>query len=106
MSGAAAEFSVAIRSALLQPGLETQGGPAAALSVFTGVGIVPGSDASQEWAELELKVRPTCDIGDIQHPVIIRRGPLHPPSHMLGRRTHDDHHVGNNHTSRCDEQWR
>lgn len=56
MSGAAAEFSVAIRSALLQPQLEDSAPASASLSVYTGVGIVPGSDASQEWAELELKV--------------------------------------------------
>eukprot|EP00873_Tetraselmis_striata_P011091 jgi/Tetstr1/431355/TSEL_021046.t1 len=57
MSGAAAEFSVAIRSALLQPQLEDSAPASASLSVYTGVGIVPGSDASQEWAELELKAK-------------------------------------------------
>ncbi len=43
----AAEFSVAIRSALVHGDC---------VSVFTGNGIVPGSDADEEWQELETKL--------------------------------------------------
>ncbi len=45
----AAEFAVAIRSALLA-GLQ--------LALFAGAGIVPGSDAGREWDENERKVTP------------------------------------------------
>jgi len=43
----AAEFSVAIRSAIVHGDC---------VSVFTGNGIVPGSDADEEWQELETKL--------------------------------------------------
>ena len=65
LSGNAAEFSVAIRSALLRPS-EDGGGAladasgAAVMSVYTGVGIVQGSEPDNEWAELELKVGYLC----------------------------------------------
>jgi isochorismate synthase/2-succinyl-5-enolpyruvyl-6-hydroxy-3-cyclohexene-1-carboxylate synthase/2-succinyl-6-hydroxy-2,4-cyclohexadiene-1-carboxylate synthase/O-succinylbenzoate synthase len=78
VSAGAAEFAVAIRSALVHPPAATaaqldgaaavlqQAGAAAGLqageadtlvSLFAGVGIVRGSDTAQEWAELDLKVR-------------------------------------------------
>lgn len=42
-----AEFCVAIRSGLIRGNT---------LSVYSGAGIVPGSDAAQEWAEVEAKM--------------------------------------------------
>jgi menaquinone-specific isochorismate synthase len=42
-----AEFAVAIRSALVH---------GATISVYTGAGIVPGSNADAEWRELENKL--------------------------------------------------
>jgi isochorismate synthase/2-succinyl-5-enolpyruvyl-6-hydroxy-3-cyclohexene-1-carboxylate synthase/2-succinyl-6-hydroxy-2,4-cyclohexadiene-1-carboxylate synthase/O-succinylbenzoate synthase len=71
----AAEFAVAIRSALIQPPPQQQpaaAGPTAAgigqqaqqqgggrmlVSLYAGVGIVTESDVASEWAELDLKVR-------------------------------------------------
>jgi isochorismate synthase len=65
LSDGAAEFAVAIRSALVQPGGGGGGGGGGgsggkegttAVSLYAGVGIVSGSDTASEWAELDLKV--------------------------------------------------
>ncbi len=75
ISGAGAEFVVAIRSALVQE--EGEKGEAAAalpenpaaagaaagegaahlVSLYAGVGVVAGSDPREEWRELDLKIR-------------------------------------------------
>ncbi|MGL5948633.1 MAG: isochorismate synthase, partial [Aeromonas sp.] len=47
LTAQAAEFSVAIRSALVEP---------AQLTLFAGAGIVQGSQAEAEWAELDNKI--------------------------------------------------
>ena len=52
----ASEFSVAIRSALLQ---------GQTLSLYSGVGLVPGSDADSEWAELDSKLRTVLSLLNI-----------------------------------------
>lgn len=59
VAGGAAEFAVAIRSALQTAVVGDAAAAAthAQLSLFAGVGIVRGSDAAQEWAELDLKAR-------------------------------------------------
>ena len=74
ISGEGAEFVVAIRSALVQPtdasppvstagtsGSETSFGASSGAShevnLFAGVGVVLGSDPSDEWQELDLKIR-------------------------------------------------
>lgn len=54
LTGDSAEFVVGIRSALVQPALGAPGEHDVLL--YSGVGIVPGSDAASEWQELDLKV--------------------------------------------------
>uniref|UniRef100_A0A1D2A6W6 isochorismate synthase n=2 Tax=Auxenochlorella protothecoides TaxID=3075 RepID=A0A1D2A6W6_AUXPR len=64
LGGQGAEFAVAIRSALFVPevqapefpGVQALGPTAMRVALYAGVGIVPGSKASLEWAELDLKV--------------------------------------------------
>jgi isochorismate synthase/2-succinyl-5-enolpyruvyl-6-hydroxy-3-cyclohexene-1-carboxylate synthase/2-succinyl-6-hydroxy-2,4-cyclohexadiene-1-carboxylate synthase/O-succinylbenzoate synthase len=66
MGGGAAEFAVAIRSALAadappSPDADADAGaaapqPPAALSLFAGVGVVRGAAAASEWRELNLKI--------------------------------------------------
>ncbi|MTI12812.1 isochorismate synthase [Sansalvadorimonas verongulae] len=51
-----AELSVAIRSALLQ---------GQTLTLYSGVGLVPGSVADSEWAELDSKLRTVLSLLDI-----------------------------------------
>jgi len=65
ISGAGAEFVVAIRSALVQPDAvspATGSGPSPSaprhdVHLYAGVGVVLGSDPAEEWQELELKTR-------------------------------------------------
>lgn len=52
LSANTSEFVVGIRSALVTPA------PAPRALLYAGVGIVAGSDAAEEWRELELKVAP------------------------------------------------
>lgn len=49
IGGDSAEFAVGIRSGLVS---------GTTLSIYAGAGIVPGSDADQEWAEIENKLSP------------------------------------------------
>ncbi|MDO6686621.1 MULTISPECIES: isochorismate synthase [unclassified Agarivorans] len=55
LSGAQSEFSVAIRSALVTP---------QHLSTFAGAGIVAGSQAEQEWQELNHKIATVLQLVD------------------------------------------
>ena len=48
-----AEFVVGIRSAFVEPGK---------LSLYSGAGIVKGSDPDQEWDEVENKIRDFVEI--------------------------------------------
>jgi isochorismate synthase EntC len=72
LSGAGAEWAVAIRSALIEP--HTRDDVAALLgqpprhciSLYAGVGVVAGSAATAEWAELELKTRPLRSLLQLQ----------------------------------------
>ena len=67
IGGDAAEFVVAIRSALVHSrqdveatfgeSRETRPENLTSISLFAGVGIVSGSDTSSEWSELDLKIR-------------------------------------------------
>jgi isochorismate synthase/2-succinyl-5-enolpyruvyl-6-hydroxy-3-cyclohexene-1-carboxylate synthase/2-succinyl-6-hydroxy-2,4-cyclohexadiene-1-carboxylate synthase/O-succinylbenzoate synthase len=57
VSGNAAEFVVAIRSALIRGESAEQDCDWIA-SLFAGVGIVSGSDKTLEWSELDLKISP------------------------------------------------
>ena len=65
ISGAGAEFVVAIRSALVQPDAVSPAsgsGPSPSaprhnVHLYAGVGVVLGSDPAEEWQELELKTR-------------------------------------------------
>lgn len=57
VSGSAAEFVVAIRSALIRRD-STQQDCDWIASLFAGVGIVSGSDKTLEWSELDLKISP------------------------------------------------
>lgn len=54
LTGDSAEFVVGIRSALVRPAPDAPGEHDALL--YSGVGIVPGSEAASEWQELDLKV--------------------------------------------------
>lgn len=54
LTGDSAEFVVGIRSALVRPVPDAPGEHEALL--YSGVGIVPGSDPVSEWQELDLKV--------------------------------------------------
>lgn len=61
-----AEFAVAIRSALVHN---------AVVSVYTGAGIVPGSDPDEEWQELENKL---ADFRALFEGATAISGPAHP----------------------------
>jgi isochorismate synthase EntC len=73
ISGAGAEFVVAIRSALVVP-YDNRQPPAvgalppptagAEVHMFAGVGVIRGSDPEAEWQELELKVRRAGRLND------------------------------------------
>lgn len=93
VSAGGAEFAVAIRSALVHPpppaGASQQQGAVAAgaeaaagwngapqladrealrrISLFAGVGIVDGSRPDSEWAELQLKVKATANLGSLMN---------------------------------------
>jgi menaquinone-specific isochorismate synthase len=53
IGGDSAEFAVGIRSGLVSD---------TTLSLYAGAGIVPGSEAEQEWAEIENKLSPFVGI--------------------------------------------
>ena len=60
----AAEFAVAIRSGLVQD---------RRLSLFSGAGVVPGSDASAEWEEVEHKISNFLQLTKASSPSITLR---------------------------------
>ncbi|KAL6744836.1 ADC synthase, partial [Haematococcus lacustris] len=69
ISGAGAEWAVAIRSALVHPPQppsltqqQQQQQQTRLVDLFAGVGVVSGSEPAAEWAELDLKVRPLLSL--------------------------------------------
>ena len=64
ITGSAAEFAVAIRSALIHPNIEDsmQKVFRTKVSLYAGVGIVPESKPESEWQELQLKICPLATV--------------------------------------------
>eukprot|EP00892_Ulva_mutabilis_P000338 jgi/Ulvmu1/10304/UM060_0106.1 len=77
LTGDSAEFVVGIRSALVRPASDAPGEHDALL--YSGVGIVPGSDAASEWRELDLKV--SLFKRALRRPLLAAAAPNAPAAH-------------------------